>query len=424
MNAVSLIHMTNNPTMLINRDAILAALDIIIGAVEKRSTIPILSNVLLTITSGEADCLTVRATDLDVQVSVNVRAQVPEEFSTTLPAHTLHDLLKRTPNGERATASLELLPSMAPMKQATDAKGEPMVDDNDNPIMEAVRVNQFTSDATRIKLARASYQLQSLPAGDFPEMAAFKKEPFTATVSGSSLWNAIDAVQPAISTEERRYYLNGIFLHVVGPDTLAMTATDGHRLLRQEIRGVDGLSDKMPGIIVPRKTVGLLHKLMRGKDCPIEVELFWDDERFSAMWDATTLVSKVIDGTYPDYGRVIPTGNDKIATVNGKMLKQCVAAVTSMSSERGRAVKCQFEPGKLTLAVNNPDSGHASIDMDCEFDSDFLEVGFNSKYLIDMAERAAPNGRQVTFKLHDAGSPTLILGNMPGWSGVLMPMRC
>lgn len=423
MNAVSLIHMTNNPTMLINRDAILAALDIAIGAVDKRNTIPILSNVLLSATSDITDCVMVRATDLDVQISVNVRAQVPEDFATTLPAHTLHDLLKRTPNGERATASLELLPSVAPMRQATDAKGEPMVDDDGKPIMEAVRVNQFTSDSTRLKLGRASYQLQSLPPTDFPGMGAFKREPFTAVVSGSSFWNAIDATFPAISTEETRYYMNGIYLHVVGKDVLAMTATDGHRLLRQEIRGVEGLSQDMPGIIVPRKTVALLHKLMRGKDCPIEVELISDDEKFSAMWEANTLVSKVIDGTYPDYYRVIPTGNDKTATFNTKMFKQCVEAVTSMSSERGRAVRCQFEPGKLTLSVNNPDTGHASIDMDSEFDSDFLEIGFNSKYLIDMAERAAPNGRQMSLKLADAGSPTLILGNMPGWYGVLMPMR-
>lgn len=415
MNAMSLVHSLAGPSALLDRDELVAALDIAIGAAARKHTIPILNTVFLGRSVEFDRCMVVTTTDLDMQVSVNVRADVSDDFATAVPVQQLHDIVRKIPATELNRLVLELLAAPAEKKWI-----EPT--DDEEGRWEEVRRNEFVSDRLQVRLGRATFELKSMPASEFPEMAAFADEPHETKVAGSALWNALDAVKGGMSTEETRYYLNGAYLHVVGPGTLALTATDGHRLFRQEIRGVDCTAD-MPGIIVPAAAVNLLHSLLRGKACPREVDLYVAADKLAANWGPVSLVTKTIDGTYPDYGRVIPTGNDKVAVLRPSRLSGAIAAVTTISSERGRAVRCAFDAGKVVLSVINPDFGRSEFEIDCQYEAEPLEIGFNAGSLAEMVMKASPDKDDVTLHLADMHSPVLITGSVEGWSAVLMPMR-
>lgn len=415
MNAISLVHSLAGPSALLDRDELVAALDIAIGAVARRGNVPILANVRLARTSDFDRCIVVTTTDLDIQVSVNVHADVSEDFATTVPAHALHDIVRKIPATELNRLVLELMPAPLEKKWIEGVDGE-------EGRWEEVRRNEFVSDRMQVRLGRATFELKSLPADDFPDVAIFQEQPYELTVSGSALWNALDAVKGGMSTEETRYYLNGAYLHVVGKNTLALTATDGHQLFRQEIRGVKCKED-MPGVIVPASAVNLLHGLLRGKGCPREVDLYVAADRVAANWGPVSVITKTVDGTFPDYGRVIPTGNDKTAVFRPSRLTAALAAVTSISSARGRAVRCAFEVGKVNLSVSNPELGTSEFPVDCAYDGEPLEIGFNAGYLAEMIAHAAPDKGDVTMRMADFGSPVLFTGSIEGWTGVLMPMR-
>jgi DNA polymerase-3 subunit beta len=232
----------------------------------------------------------------------------------------------------------------------------------------------------------------------------------------------IDRTQFAISTEETRYYLNGIYLHAAGSakaSTLRAVATDGHRLAQVDLplpKGAEG----MPGVIVPRKTVGEVQRLIEDNEAEIRLELSQGKIRFTI--GNVVLTSKLIDGTFPDYGRVIPQNNDKELIVDKGDFAAAVDRVSTISSERGRAVKLALSPGKLVLSVNNPDSGSATEELEVEYAADALDIGFNSRYLLDIA--AQIEGEVAVLRLADPGSPTLIQDrDHRNALYVLMPMR-
>lgn len=365
----------------IERSAFLRALNHVQSVVERRNTIPILSNVLLQATGGE---LKLTATDLDIEIVESVPAMVASPGSATVPAHMLYDIVRKLPDG----AQLDL-------DQGADA----------------ARVNVFAG--------RSRFSLQALPPEDFPDIAT-GEFPNSFTISAADLRGLIEKTRFAISTEETRYYLNGIYFHeVAAGNLLRAVATDGHRLAQAQIARPDGAKG-MPGVIVPRKTVLEVVKLLEGADGDVEVSLSASKIRFAA--GDLVLTSKLIDGTFPDYERVIPRHNDKILEIDARTFAAAVDRVSTISMEKGRAVKLHMSGGKLVLSVNNPDSGSAEEELACSYEADPIDIGFNSRYLLDVAGQVKSDG--IVFHLADAGSPTIIKD--PGDERalyVLMPMR-
>lgn len=369
--------------VILERSNLLKSLNHVHRVVERRNTIPILSNVLL---SAEGATLEMKATDLDLEVTEATPAKVERGGATTVPAHLLYDIVRKLADG-------------AEVMLKTDEDGNAMT----------------------VTSGRSSFRLQCLPQSDFPELSAGSFS-HIFRLDSVALRGLIEKTQFAISTEETRYYLNGIYLHTHDADgklKLRSVATDGHRLARAEIDAPAG-SEGMPGIIIPRKTVSELQKLVDDPDIAVTTEL--SDTKIRFTIGSVVLTSKLIDGTFPDYQRVIPTGNDKMLIIDRQSFAAAVDRVSTISSERGRAVKLSIGEGQVTLAVNNPDSGSATEELAADYSSDAIEIGFNAKYLLDVA--AQLTGTEAKFMLADAGSPTLIHDMADETTlYVLMPMR-
>jgi DNA polymerase III subunit beta len=367
----------------LERTALLKALGHVHRIVERRNTIPILSNVLIEARERQ---ITLKATDLDLEAMETAPADVAQEGTTTIAAHVLYDIVRKLPEG--AQVSLEM----------TGETGQLL-----------------------LRSGRSRFHLQSLPASDFPDLATGDLT-HHFTLRAADLKKLIDNTQFAISTEETRYYLNGIFMHTVevgGATMLRAVATDGHRLARVELPAPAGAAG-MPGVIVPRKAVGEVQKLIEDIEADVAVELSANKARF--RFGETLLTTKLIDGTFPDYARVIPANNDKRLVVDKAPFQAAVDRVSTISSERGRAIKLAIADGKMTLSVNNPDSGSASEEIEVDYDSAPIEIGFNARYLLDIAAQLASDTALV--KLADPGSPTIIQ-DRDGAAAlyVLMPLR-
>jgi DNA polymerase III subunit beta len=367
----------------VERTALLRSLGHVHRVVEKRNTIPILSNVLLRAQDG---ALKLKATDLDIEVVESLAADVATEGATTVPAHTFYEIVRKLPEGSQV--SLEM-------------SGEN---------------GQMT-----LRSGRSRFSLQALPDSDFPDITTGEM-PHKFTLKAGDFRRLIEKTQFAISTEETRYYLNGIYFHTIevdGKSMLRAVATDGHRLARVETPAPAG-SAGMPGVIVPRKAVTEIEKLLDDREAEAQVEL--SPAKIRVAVGATIITSKLIDGTFPDYQRVIPSGNDKRLTVEKAQFAACVDRVSTISSERGRAVKLAMNDGHLTLSVVNPDSGSATEEMEADYDASALEIGFNARYLLDIT--AQLDGDTALFLLADPGSPSVIQ-DKEGASAlyVLMPMR-
>ena len=366
----------------IERSALLKSLSHVQSVVERRNTIPILSNLKLEAGDGK---LALNATDMDLDIIESVAAEIAAPGATTAPAHTLYDIVRKLPEG----AQVEM-----------DADGE----------------GQLV-----LSSGRSRFTLTCLPTDDFPVLSGGDLgHEFTLTVA--EVRALIDKTRFAISTEETRYYLNGIYLHTAerdGTPVLRAVATDGHRLASIEIPLPAGAAG-MPGVIVPRKTVGELRKLVDETTADIVVELSDTKIRFS--FDDTVVTSKLIDGTFPDYQRVIPEGNDKQMDVETKSFADAVDRVSAISSEKSRAVKLCLTNGNLMLSASSPEDGSATEELEVTYQGEAVEIGFNAGYLLDIIRQV--EGDSTRLLLSDSASPTILSEvEDTGALYVLMPMR-
>ncbi len=373
--------------LLIERSQLFAALSHVASVVERRTTIPILSNVLLRATEG---AISLKGTDLEREVLESVHGDVAQPGAVTIQAHLLHDIVRKLADGAQITLE--------------SAGG---------------------GERVQLSCGHARFQLPSLAADEFPDIGAGEM-PHEFSLPAHELKRLIEKARFAISTEETRYYLNGIYLHTAqsaGRSVLRAVATDGHRLAQIEVDAPQG-AEGMPGVIVPRKTVNEVHKLLEAVDGDVKVSLSTTRIQFSVPKGQyhVTMTSKLIDGTFPDYQRVIPQSNNKVMMVGNAEFANAVDRVATVSSERGRAVKLAIEAGKLVLSVTNPDGGSATEEIPVDYDADKLEIGFNARYLLDIT--AQLESSTVKLFLSDAGSPTTVRDDSDeGALYVLMPMR-
>ncbi|MCX7280201.1 MAG: DNA polymerase III subunit beta [Alphaproteobacteria bacterium] len=368
----------------VERGAFLKALSHVQSVVERRNTIPILSNVLIEAAKSK---LKLTATDLDIEIVESLPADVLRNGSATAPAHMLYDIVRKLPDGAQ------------------------------------VQVELLSSEGGRLAVSAGTsrFELSCLPREDFPQMAAGAL-PHKFRLAADDLKRIIAKTRFAISTEETRYYLNGIYVHAAKdtkPPVMRAVATDGHRLARYEMELPDGAAD-IPGVIIPRKTVGELMKLLDDADGAIDISL--SDTKIQFGFNGVELTSKLIDGNFPPYERVIPSGNDKSLALEAKEFSQSVDRVSTISADKTRAVKLNLSKDKVTLSVVNPESGTATEDVGATYSAGALEIGFNARYLLDITSQI--EGKEVRFLLSDAGSPAIIEdAEDPRTLYVLMPLR-
>jgi len=367
----------------IERAALLRSLNHVQNVVERRNTIPILSNVKI---EGRDGLVSLNATDMDLDIVESVAADVVRPGATTAPAHTLYEIVRKLPEGSQVE------------------------------IEHAGEDSQLT-----LRSGRSKFTLASLPVEDYPVMSGGEL-PYSFTLSADELKGLIDRTKFAISSEETRYYLNGIYLHAAKSgtlDVLRAVATDGHRLARVEAPLPDG-AQGIPGVIVPRKTVTELRKLL--DETTMEVTVSLSETKIRFAFDDAILTSKLIDGTFPDYERVIPADNDKIMVVDCKSLSQAVDRVSAISTEKSRAIKLAVDKGGITLSASSPESGSAVEELEASYESSAIEIGFNSRYLLDIL--AQIEGDAARFAMADAASPTVVREVTDSSAVyVLMPMR-
>ena len=367
----------------IERAALMKALGHVQSAVERRNTIPILSNVLL---SAERDRLTFSATDLDMEIIDEALAQVDQPGQITAPAHTLYEIVRKLPEGADVSLS-------------------------------------FTGEDPRLTVAagRSRFNLPVLPAGDFPVMSSDGLSGRVGVDVGD-LIRLIDKTRFAISTEETRYYLNGLYLHTVvdgGVQKLRAVATDGHRLALAEMPAPEG-STGTPGVIVPRKTIGEARRLL--EDAGENVDLQVSAQKIRLDFNGAALTSKVIDGSFPDYSRVIPQGNDRIMLVDNKLFAKAVDRVATISAEKSRSVRMAIEPGRVILTVRNMEAGQAVEEIEVDYGGEAFELSFNARYLLDVTDQIA--GEIAEFRFGGPNDPALVLDPIDAdVQYVLMPLR-
>lgn len=369
----------------VQREALMRPLAVTHRIVERRNTIPILSHLRL---GAEAKALTIRGTDLDIEAASTCEAQIEEPGTTTVPAHTLRDIVAKLPQG-------------AEVRLREDRGSGHLV---------------LTS-------GRARFKLPTLPVEDYPDLQAGEL-PHRFVIPVLDMARMVREISFAISTEETRYYLNGIYLHA--PDGaeraegLVGVATDGHRLARARLPRPDG-AEGMPGIILPRKLVAEIGKLADGDGGP-EFVVALSPNKIRITRDSTSLTSKLIDGTFPDYERVIPKSHPHTLSADGKVMSAVLDRVTTVSSNSSRAVKLAIEDERIVLSQQNPDTGEATEEADAKFDGAAMQIGFNGKYLSEILTLL--DSEHIEARLGGPGDPTI-------WrrrgdellTVVLMPMR-
>ena len=367
----------------IERASLLKALTRVQSVVEKRTTTPILSNARL---EARGDWLNLTATDMELEMVDAAPAEVLQEGAITAPAHTLFEIIRKLPEG----AEVEL---------AT------------NPANQRLMISS----------GRSKFQLATIGVDQYPAIID-ERFPAQFTLPGHALTRLFAKTRFAVSTEETRFYLNGIFLHVAnGTDgkLLRTVATDGHRLALAEMAAPEG-AEAMPAVIVPRKTIQEVMRLASEAEDGVTVSV--SESRIRFVVGKTALTSKLIDGSFPDYGRVIPRDNQRHLKIDNRALADAVDRVATVSQDRARSVKMALEDGRVTVTVNHPETGLATEEIFGETPAGTFEVGFNARYLMDVTDQI--EGVETQFEFGDSGSPALVRDPAdPSSLFVLMPLR-
>lgn len=366
----------------LERNSLLSLVGHAQGVVEKRNTIPVLANVLIRV---EGDTISMTATDMEIEMNECISASVEQSGAVTVPAHTLYDIVRKLPEGSQIEFT------------------------STNP-------NQLT-----LSSGRSHFKLGCLPVEDFPKMPEGDLQ-HRFRLTSSDLRYLIDRSRFAISNEETRYYLNGIFLHAAKQGdnaTLRAVATDGHRLARVEKPSPDG-AQSMPSVIVPRKTVGEVRKLLEEAQDEIGIELSESKIRFA--FKGAMLTSKLIDGTFPEYERAIPSNNDKVLDVDTVALTAAADRVATISSDKARTIKFSLSPGHLVLSATSPEAGSATEEIEVAYEGAMLEVGFNARYLLDVLQQIQGPRTHISFS--DSAAAVIVTDpEEPSALYVLMPLR-
>lgn len=359
---------------LIEKKNLLLAIRQASSVVERRGSIAILSNVKITFAGEKA---TFEATDLDIEIGKIIPATVSSEGSITAPAQTLSDIVSKLPDGE---ISLEL-------------KDQNLI----------------------VKSCRSCFKLACLPVTDFPNISSDTYE-HNFTLTAKELIQIIDNSSFAASIEETRYYLNGVYLHVDGANLIGV-ATDGHRFASSEVAAPEGASG-FEGVILPSKAIGIVRKSAETEGAEIKIGVSSNKINFS--FDSCSITSKLIDGTFPDYKRVIPTGNDKLAVVNTDELKAAIDRVATISDFKTRAIKFEFSNGQIEISTNSGNGSSASeiVEYEGEFD---LVIGFNSKYILDALTHVDSDTCELSLKARNL--PCIVRGtNIENTMFIVMPL--
>jgi len=349
------------------------------SVVERRNTIPILSNVIL---RTDENNLSLAATDMDIDILENIECYVNSPGSLTVTAHILYDIVRKLPEGSEITI-------------------------------------EFENGIATLTSNKSKFSLPVLPVEDYPELA---NENFNTSfeIEVESLRRLIDSTRFAISLEETRYYLNGIFFHQLDHNLLAV-ATDGHRLARASMPLPNG-AELLKGVIVPRKAINEIRKLIEDFDSDKVAKIFFSETRIKVELGKTAITSKLIDGNFPDYSKVIPEQNHNIMLIDNQKFSESVDRVSTIFADKSRSVTLNLSKNLLMLQANSPDTGSASDEIEVDYSGEELSIGFNSRYLLDLCSQIGQGETIIAFK--DGSSPALVkTPNDKDILFVLMPMR-
>ncbi|MDH3635271.1 MAG: DNA polymerase III subunit beta [Gammaproteobacteria bacterium] len=361
----------------IKREDILAPLQQVIGAVERRQTLPILGNVLLKSIGGD---LSLTATDLEIEMVARISADSSDDFQTTIPARKLLDICKALPESA---------------------------------------VIKFNIEDSRVSLtsARSRFSLAALPAKDFPGLEEIEAQQ-TFSIPQNVFKSLFDKTSFAMAQQDVRYYLNGILMEI-SSDNIKLVATDGHRLALSETSLDTGVADEKQ-IIIPRKAVLELSRLLDSDDSQVKCVLSQNHLRVET--DALVFTTKLIDGKFPDYQRVIPVDGNKTMEVDRETLKNSMSRIAILSNEKYRGIRLTLTAGNLSIQANNPDQEEAEEELQIDYNESDVEIGFNVTYLIDVLN--VIDSEKVQVKLKDSNSSAIISDSEDDSSlYVVMPMR-
>jgi DNA polymerase III subunit beta len=358
------------------REAILTPLQAVIGVVERRQTMPILANVLV---SGRGEQLSITATDLEVELVATASVTLTQAGDVTLPGRKLLDIVRALPDQAQVTVAIE-------------------------------------GDKATVRSGKSRFTLTTLPAADFPTVEDIRAQQ-TLAVGQAALKRLLDKTHFSMAQQDVRYYLNGMLLETDGK-TLRTVATDGHRLAYCETE-IESATANSHQVIVPRKGVLELQRLLGGDG---NVELAIGGNHIRAQIGTIRFTSKLIDGRFPEYGRVIPNSPPKRVAADRDILRAALQRAAILSNEKYRGIRLAVKENVLTLQSHNPEQEEAEEELDVAYAGDEIEIGFNVNYLLDAL--AAIDGGQVELGLTDANNSCLLSsGSTPNARYVVMPMR-